>query len=79
MEVDGDAACEDDLRKGRPKTREEIAQLKARLQSNQAIAYKFYGDIALQVDLKMLYLGARPIIKAYQDTIDVQKGGQDSS
>ena len=61
----------------RPQTRQELQELRARYANNQTMAQAFYGDLALQADLKILWLGSEPLVRAYQHTLDVHKEGQD--
>ena len=71
------AAGEHHDRAARPQTRKDISQLKEKYESNQAVAFEFYGDAALQLDLKTLFLGCRPLMHAYSATLEAHKQGQD--
>ena len=64
-------------RAARPSTRADIAKLKETQGSNQAVAYRFYADPALQLDLKTLFLGSQPLMHAYSQTLEQHKQGQD--
>ena len=60
----------------RPQTRDEVREARARYANNLTLAHAFYGDLGLRADLQILFLGARPMMESYQDTLDVHKKGQ---
>ena len=62
----------------RPTTRQELNALRQKFSNNQTLAYHYYQDPMLQMELKILFLGAYYLMKEYQTTIEEQKAGKDS-
>ena len=73
MEVDESAGV------ARPTAKQELADLKAKYSSNQQLAYDCYNDPMLQMELKILFLGAYFLMKEYTATLESQKAGKDGN
>ena len=66
----------DDHPPDRPQNKQDLNDIRGRYGNNQTLAHIYYADTALQYELKILYLAARPIMQAYRDTLESHKLGQ---
>lgn len=59
-----------------PQTRAELQELQARLKSNLRVAALFYHQRWVQIEMRIIYLGADPLFREYQNALKEQKLGQ---
>ena len=72
----GDAGEGDDGR-ARPQTRKELNELKANFTNNLHLACHFHQDPTLALEFKAMYFAARPLLREYQNNLEIQSQGQD--
>ena len=71
----GDAGEGDDG-PARPQNRQELNQLKGKF-TNLQLAYHFHQDPTLALEFKAMYFAARPLLREYQNNLEIQQQGQD--
>ena len=59
-----------------PQTREEMRAIQARFKSNRRTAAYFYHQRYVQIEMRIIYLGAQPLLEEYQEALEEQKKGQ---
>ena len=62
-----------------PQTREELRQIQARFKNNRRTAAHFYSQRYVQIEMRMIYLGAQPLFEEFQKALEEQEKGQVSS
>lgn len=60
-------------RRNQPQTREEMLKLRAEFQNSIHLSAHFYEDPDLQLQFRILYLGARPTIDLFKCAISIKK------
>ena len=75
----GQEAGEGMQEQGEPQTREEMRQIQARFKNNRRTAAFFYSQRYVQIEMRMIYLGAQPLFEEYQTALEEQKKGPASS
>jgi hypothetical protein len=73
---DGDLLQEGEAHSELPKTRAELAELKASYKNLVFLAAHFYQDRSLQRAFRAIYLGARHILKLATETSEALGAGQ---
>ena len=61
----------------RPKNRQELIALKNKFSNNLHLAYHFHQDPTLALEFKAMYFAARPLLREYQNNLEIQQQGQD--
>ena len=59
-----------------PQSREDMRQIQARFKNNRRTAAHFYSQRYVQIEMRMIYLGAQPLFEEYQKALEEQKEGQ---
>ena len=59
-----------------PQTREDMKRLQARFKNNRRTAAHFYHQRYVQIEMRMVYLGAQPLYEEFQEALEQQKQGQ---
>ena len=72
-ENDGEGDVDPEL----PATREELYKLKERYGNNRRTAAHFYKNRAIQLELRMIYIGGRPLAHEFSATVKLFQKGQD--
>ena len=60
----------------RPTTKEEVQQLRERFGNNRRTASYFYSQKWVQLEMRMIYLGARAVAHEFSETIKLLQQGQ---
>ena len=57
-----------------PQSREDMRQIQARFKNNRRTAA--HSQRYVQIEMRMIYLGAQPLFEEYQKALEEQKEGQ---
>ena len=60
----------------RPTTKEELHQLRERHGNNRRTATYFYKQRRIQMEARIIYIGARLVAKEFGDTVQLLQTGQ---
>ena len=59
-----------------PRTREELYKLKEKYGNNRRLAAHFYRNRAIQLEMRMLYLGGAPLAREFSCMVKLFQKGQ---
>ena len=61
----------------RPQTRKELDDIKTKYSNKLLMAFHYHQDPMLPLEFKAMYWASKPLLKEYEQNLDVQKDGQD--
>ena len=76
LEADDQGAA-DELER-RPRTREELQQLRGNFKNNMHLGKHFLADRDLQLEFRAMYLGVKHLIKEYSTAVEELRKGQET-
>ena len=74
--MDEEKSHSDSTEEEEPQNREQMKKIQAKFKNNKRTAAHFYHQRYVQIEMRIVYLGAQALLEEYQEALKQQKKGQ---
>ena len=73
--MDEEKSHSDSTEEEEPQNREEMRKIQAKFKNNKRTAAHFYHQRYVQIEMRIVYLGAQALLEEYQEALKAAKKG----